>query len=202
MKSSQLIVALIVIAAVGLAVSSHLDAQSGVLKATGPVAVCNVVEILNNCERAKDLTTTLNKERGRIEGEAKKRAAVIDALTKELNENLAPGSEAYELKFTEKQRLLINREAWLKFEQAKALRTHQKLTRDMYDEVQKTVAIVAQSRGIKIVFHQLRGKLRANTINEMRAEISQRQVIFSDDTVDITASVLSSLNAAYRSKNK
>jgi Skp family chaperone for outer membrane proteins len=202
MKPSQLIVALIVIAAVGLAVSSHLDAQSGILKATGPMAVCNVVEILNNCQKAKDLTASLNKERVRIEGEVKKRSAVIDGLTKELNESLAPGSEAYELKFAEKQRLMINREAWLKFEQTKALRMHQKLTREMYDEVQKTIGIVAQSRGIKVVFHQLRGKLRGNTTNEMRAEISQRQIVYSDDSIDITASVLSSLNAAYRSKNK
>jgi len=200
MKSSQIILALAVVAAVGLVVATHLDAQqSGAPAAGGPVAVCNVVEILNNCQKAKDLTATLNKERGRIEKEVEKRTAAIDNLTKELK-LLTIGSEEFEQRFAEKQRLSINREAWLKFEQTKAMRTHQKLTREMYLEVQKAVGIVAKSRGFKIVLHQQRGKLRGNTTEQMRAEISRRQVVYSNEAVDITASVLSSLNAAYRSK--
>ena len=171
----------------------------GAPAAAGPIATCNVVEILNNCQKAKDLTAKLNKERARIEEEVEKRNAAIDNLTKELK-LLTSGSEEFEQRFAEKQRLVINREAWLKFEQAKALRTHQTLTREMYDEVQKAIGIVAKSRGVKLVLHQQRGKLRANTTAEMRAEISQRQVVYSDETVDITTSVLSSLNASYRSK--
>jgi len=199
MKSSQLIIVLVIVAAVSLVVATHLDAQSGVKGPAGPVAVCNVLEILNNCQKAKDLTARLNKERGRIEKEVKSRSEAIDNLNKELK-LLTVGSEEFEQRFAEKQRLQINREAWLKFEQTKALRTHQKLTREMYDEVQKAIGIVAKSRGIKMVFHQQRGKLQAATTAEMRAEISQRQVLYSAETIDITASVLSSLNAAYRTK--
>jgi len=199
MKSSQFILALAIVSAAGLIVATHRDAQSGAPAEAGPVAVCNVVEILNNCQKAKDLTASLNKERGRIEKEVEKRTAAIDNLNKELK-LLTVGSEEFEQRFAEKQRLMINREAWLKFEQTKAMRTHQKLTREMYVEVQKAVGIVAKSRGFKIVFHQQRGKLRANSTAEMRAEISQRKVVYSDETIDITASVLSSLDAAYRSK--
>ena len=199
MKSSKLVIVLVIVAAVGLVVATHLDAQSGDKAPAGPVAVCNVLEILNNCQKAKDLTARLNKERGRIEKEVKSRSEAIDNLTKELK-LLTVGSEEFEQRFAEKQRLQINREAWLKFEQTKAMRTHQKLTREMYDEVQKAIGIVAKSRGIKMVFHQQRGKLQAATTAEMRAEISRRQVLYSAEAVDITASVLSSLNAAYRTK--
>ena len=199
MKSSKLVIVLVIVAAVGLVVATHLDAQSGDKAPAGPVAVCNVLEILNNCQKAKDLTARLNKERGRIEKEVKSRSEAIDNLTKELK-LLTVGSEEFEQRFAETQRLQINREAWLKFEQTKAMRTHQKLTREMYDEVQKAIGIVAKGRGFKIVFHQQRGKLQAATTAEMRAEILQRQVVYSDEAVDITASVLSSLNAAYRSK--
>ncbi|MBL7220991.1 MAG: OmpH family outer membrane protein [Phycisphaerae bacterium] len=199
MKSSKLVIVLVIVAAVGLVVATHLDAQSGDKAPAGPVAVCNVLEILNNCQKAKDLTARLNKERGRIEKEVKSRSEAIDNLTKELK-LLTVGSEEFEQRFAETQRLQINREAWLKFEQTKAMRTHQKLTREMYDEVQKAIGIVAKSRGIKMVFHQQRGKLQAATTAEMRAEISRRQVLYSAEAVDITASVLSSLNAAYRTK--
>ena len=199
MKSSQLILVLLAAAVAGLVIATHLDAQPGARQAAGPVAVCNVVEVLNNCQKAKDLTAELNKKTKNIGQEDEKRAKAIDNLTSELK-LLTVGSEEYEQRFAEKQRLLINREAWLKFEQGKAMRTHHKLSREMYSEVQKAVGIVAKSRGFKIVFHQRRGKLRGNTTAELLSEISQRQVIYSDETIDITASVLSSLDAAYRSK--
>jgi Skp family chaperone for outer membrane proteins len=199
MKSSQLILVLVVAAAAGLVIATHLDAQPKAPAGGAPVAVCNVVEILNNCQKAKDLTAELNKERGRIESEVKKRTDAIDNLNKELK-LLTIGSEEFEQRFSESQRLVINRAAWLKFEQSKAMRMHQKLTREMYDEVQKAIGVVAKSRGVKLVLHQQRGKLRATSTADMRLEIAQRKVVFSDDTIDITASVLSSLNAAYRSK--
>jgi Skp family chaperone for outer membrane proteins len=199
MKLSQLILVLIVAAAAGLVIATHLDAQPKALAAGGPIAVCNVVEILNNCQKAKDLTAELNKERGRIESEVKKRTEAIENLNKELK-LLTIGSEEFEQRFAENQRLVINREAWLKFEQSKAMRTHQKLTREMYTEVQKAVASVAKSRGFKVVLYQQRGKLRANSTADMRTEISQRKVVYSDEGIDITTSVLSSLNAAYRNK--
>ena len=198
MKSSQLVILLVAVAAVGMLVATHLDAQPG-RAAGGQIAVCNVVEVLNNCQKAKDLTAELNKERGRIESEVKKRTDAIDNLNKELK-LLTPGSAEYEQRFAESQRLQINREAWLKFEQSKAMRTHQKLTREMYAEVQKAIGVVAKTRGFKVVLHQQRGPLRASSTADMRVEISQRKVVYSDDTVDITAGVLSSLNAAYRSK--
>ncbi|MDP6637537.1 MAG: OmpH family outer membrane protein [Phycisphaerae bacterium] len=199
MKSSQLILIVGLTVIAGLIAATHLDAQPGARAGGGPVAVCNVVEILNNCQKAKDLTAELNKERGRIESEANKRTEAIDNLNKELK-LLTVGSEEFEQRFAESQRLVINREAWLKFEQSKAMRRHQKLTREMYVEVQKAIGIVAKSRGFKVVLHQHRGKLRAASTTDMRAEISQRQVVYSDDSVDITASVLSSLNASYRAK--
>jgi len=197
MKSSQLICLLTAVGLGSVCVVSHLDAQAGA--GSGAVAVCNVVEILNNCQKAKDLTAELNKERGRIEKEVEKRTEAIKSIDKEL-ELLTVGSTEYEQRFAERQRLGINREAWLKFEQTKAMRRHQKLTREMYLEVQKAVGAVARGRGFKVVLHQQRGQLRGANAAEMRAEISQRKVVYSDQTVDITAGVLSSLNAAYRAK--
>ena len=199
MKLSQLMLVLVVAAAFWLVITTHLDAQPKTPEAGGPIAVCNVVEILNNCQKAKDLTAELNKERGRIEGEVKTRTDAIDNLDKELK-LLTVGSEEYEQRFLESQRLVINREAWLKFEQSKAMRMHQKLTREVYSEVQKAIGVVAKSRGFKVVLYHRRGKLQATSTADMRSEISQRKVVYSDEAIDITTSVLSSLNAAYRSK--
>ena len=200
MKSSQLILLLVVATAVALvAVSTHLDAQAGAPAAAGPIAVCDILEILNNCQKGKDLTTELNKERGRIEKEAEKRIDAIENLAKELK-LLDDSSEAYEQRFAEMQRLVIDRAAWLKFEESKISRMRQQLTRKMHGEVGEVIGIVAKGRGFKIVLHRHRGKLRGTNMAEVISEISRRKVVYSDETIDITASVLSSLNAAYRSK--
>ncbi|MBT3201204.1 MAG: OmpH family outer membrane protein [Phycisphaerales bacterium] len=199
MKSSQVMLVLLVAAVAGLMVVTHLDAQANKPVGGESIAVCNVVEVLNNCQKAKDLTADLNKERGRIEAEVKTRTAAIEAMTKELR-LLEVGSAQYEQRLAESQRQAINRDAWLKFEQSKAMRMHQKFTREMYTEVQKAVKEVAKSRGFKVVLYQQRGSLRAQSTNDMRMEIAQRKVIYSDDSIDITASVLSRMNAAYRNK--
>ena len=199
MKSSQIILVLVVAAAAGLVIATHLDAQARAPVPAGPIAVCNVPEIINNYQKAKDFNTKLTKEVGEMKKEDDKLAEAIAKLTKELKV-LASGSEQYEQRFTERQRLQIDRDAWVKFKQAQVVRRRQKLTREMYDEVQEAVGSVAKRRGFKIVLYQQRGKLRATTTTEMLAEISQRKVVYSDETIDITASVLTSLNAAYQRK--
>jgi len=199
MKSSQVMIVLLVAAVAGLMVVTHLDAQAKNPVSGESIAVCNVVEVLNNCQKAKDLTADLNKERGRIEAEVKTRTEAIDAMGKELK-LLEVGSAQYEQRLSESQRQAINRDAWLKYEQSKMVRMHQKFTREMYTDVQNAVKEVAKSRGCKIVLYQQRGSLRAQSTADMRMEISQRKVIYSDDSVDITSSVLLRMNAAYRNK--
>jgi len=196
MKISRIAVLLIVAAAGGLVVA-HLDAQSGAVASSGPVGVCNVGEILNNCQKTKDLTMTLKKQSIEVQNEAKKRKEEIKNLAKAL-EKLAPGSEAYALAEAEVQRRTFQSEAWLKFEQDKSMRKHRKLTREIYSDVQKAVNAVAKQRGFKVVLHQQRGALQARRVADMFREISLRTVVYSDQTVDITASVLSALNKAYQ----
>ena len=199
MKSSQIVLVLVVAIAAGLVIATHLDAQAGAPAAAGPIAVCNVPEIINNYQKAKDFNAALTKEVGQMKKEDDKRVEAIKNLVKELK-LLAVGSEEYEQRFSEQQRLKINRDAWVKFKQGQVVRRRQKLTREMYDEVQKAIGNVAKSRGFKIVLYQQRGKLLATTTTEMLAEISQRKVVYSDESIDITAGVLTSLNAAHQRK--
>jgi len=195
MKLSRIAVLLGITAAGALFIAAHLDAQAR--PASGPVGVCNVAEILNNCRKATDHTADLKKERHAVKEEGDKRTAQIKKLTEELR-GIALGSEEYDRRFAEIQRLTFNREAWIKFETDKSMRKHRRLTRQIYSDVQKAIAIVAKRRGFKVVVHQQRGALRATRTSDMLTEISLRTVIYSDQSVDITASVLSALNAAYK----
>jgi len=197
MKLSRIAVLLAATVAGALLVAAHLDAQTGAAGSSGPVAVCNVTEIFSNCQKRKDVTADLKKERAMVEGEGKKRAEKIKNLQKELR-GLTPESEAYNRSFAEIQRLKFNLSAWSKFEADKGMRKHGRLTKEIYSDIQKAIAFVAKRRGFKVVVHHQRGALQATRSDDMLTEISLRTVVYSDQTVDITVSVLSALNEAYR----
>lgn len=161
------------------------------------VAVCDIVEIFDNYQRAKDLTAQMNEEAGKIRAENEKRGKAIDDIKTEL-ENLNPGSKEYEKRLDEIERLTINRKAWLDYMTAKNMRNHHRLTREMYEEIRAMVARVAKERDLKLVIHRNRSKVSSNNTRELLAAIANRKVIYAAEELDLTEVALARLNQAYR----
>jgi len=160
------------------------------------VAVCDVVEVFNSYDRARDLTEKLNERRAEIERENRERLDAIEAIQTEL-EGLREGSPEYEKRFEEMQRLSINRKAWLQYEDQLALREHHRLTREMYEEVTSMVGRTAAERGYDVVIYVERGPVRSENTQELLAEIARRRVLYAAERVDLTDTVLTELNRAY-----
>jgi len=165
------------------------------------VGVCDVVEVFNNYTRADDLTATLNKRRDALKAENEKRGQAIEALRLELD-GLIMGSKKYEAQFSEMQRLTIERDAWMRFQEAMVMRDHHRLTRDMYDEIIKTIGEVAKQRGFHVVLHRPRADVQSKNTRELLQQIQARQVLYAADSVDLTDVVLMKLNEDYRARSK
>lgn len=183
--------------AVGGVMMARLHAQPGAAAPSTRVAVCDVVDIFNNYQRAKDLTATLNERRQGIKLENEKRGKEIDAIKMEL-EGLRKGSKEYEKRFNEMQRRTIDRQAWLQYEEALAVREHHRLTQEMYEQIRKMIATIATSRGFQIVLFRDPEDLTSQNTSELLRLINMRKVLYSDSSVDITEETLRSLNAAYK----
>lgn len=199
MKSSHVCVILLGALICGAVVMSNSWAQpAGAKKAPATsVAVCDVVEIFNDYHRAKDLTGKLSQRRKSIEDEDKKRQAAIEAINLEI-EGLKEGSGEYEKRFNEMQRRTIDRQAWLQYEEALAVREHHRLTQEMYEQIRKMIATIATSRGFQIVLFRDPEDLTSQNTSELLRLINMRKVLYSDSSVDITEETLRSLNAAYK----
>jgi len=169
--------------------------------ATVKVGVCDVVEVFNNYTRADDLTATLNKRRDALKAENEKRGQAIEALRLELD-GLIMGSKKYEAQFSEMQRLTIERDAWMRFQEAMVMRDHHRLSRDMYDEIIKTIGEVAKQRGFHVVLHRPRADVQSKNTRELLQQIQARQVLYAADSVDLTDVVLMKLNEDYRARSK
>ncbi len=161
------------------------------------VAVCDIVEVFNNYERAKDLTSKLNERTKGIEGENQTRLKSLEAIKMEL-EGLNPGSPEHDQRLNELQRLSIERDAWLKFQETLARREHVRFTQQMYEEILGTIGEISREKGIQIVLYREKDFQQAANTAELLQQIQLRKVLYSDQSIDITETVLERLNLAYR----
>lgn len=202
MKNTRLYLLVIAALVVGALLGSYSLAQSGGGRATGPsrVAVCDIVEVFNDYQRAKDLTAQLNQRREAIEQGAEQRGQNIEQKLQML-EALEEGSSQYEQLYQELQQLRFNREAWMKFQQDMATREHRKLTQEMYQEILDVIEQYAQENDVDAVLFRERRDVQANNTSELISKIAGRKVLYYDDDIDITQTILQQLNAAYRQRN-
>ncbi|MDP7162215.1 MAG: OmpH family outer membrane protein [Phycisphaerae bacterium] len=198
MKTTWIIITVVAVLLCAALMGGHLNAQDRPAAAARyPVAVCNVVQILNNYQKGQDLKVKLNDQLKETNAESEKRSQAIEEIRKELR-GLKVGSKEYEDRFREIQRLTINHAAWLEYKNSATERYYCRLTKEMYAEVRKTIAVVAKRRGFGVVLYIQRDPLATNKMRELLGEISQRKILYSDPSVDITDEVLSALNEAHR----
>ena len=163
------------------------------------LAVCDIVEVFDNYQRARDLTQQLEEKSRQIEAENGRREQAIRAIQAEL-QSLKPGSAEYEKRLDEIQKLTIDRKAWLDFETAKNMRNHHRLTKEMYEEIVAVVAQVAKELTCQLVIQRDRSQLKSENTPELIRRISALKVIYAAPEVDMTEVVLQRLNMAYRAK--
>jgi len=161
------------------------------------VAVCDVVQVFNNYARANDLTETLNQKRQEIQAESQKRQQAVENLQQEM-QGLLEGSEEYERRFGEIQRMSIDREAWMRHQEGTLMREHHRLTGEMYEEIVKTIEQIAKEGGIDVVLFRARGKIESQNTQQLLQQIEGRKVLYASDGVDLTDTVLTRLNEAYK----
>jgi len=165
--------------------------------ANATVAVCDVVVVFNEYQRAKDLTLRLNERRDALRAENEKRGKAIDVLRTEL-EGLKAGSKEYEQRLNEVQRLTIERTAWLQFQESLIMRDHQRLTREMYEQILRMIQTVGEQQGFLVVIQRDKESLESQSTQELIQKIASRKVLYNHSSVDITDSVLARLNDQYR----
>jgi Skp family chaperone for outer membrane proteins len=199
MKTSR-IWTVVIVALVGcVALLTNSLAQPAVTAVAGGVAVCDIIHIFNNYQRAKDLTADLNKRREAIKAETEKRNKVIEARQLEL-ESYKKGSPKYKEVYNEITRLRIEAQAYLQYQEALALEDHRDLTKDMYSEITAMISQVSRQRGVSLVVHHELTPIETDNTAELLRQIRDRKVLYAATTLDITDAVLTSLNTTYKAK--
>jgi len=191
-----LMAGLVAAALLGAVLLPDSYAQNAPKAQPAPVAVCDVVEVFNNYKRSADLKIDFDKRKERIEAENKKRLDAIDMVKGEM-EGFTPGTKDYEERFEKLQRLSIERQAWLKYQEFLASKEQLQVTEDMYRQIRQAIETIARKRGFDVVLYRERKELPTESMAELLNQIERRKVLYFAESVDITEDVLTEINRTY-----
>jgi len=165
------------------------------------VAVCDIMDLLDNYERAKDLIAGLKADRERIqqEGEAKKKK--ILEMNQQLD-GLKSGSPAYRKLLSKMEQDRFYLEAWVKMQGGRGMREHHRLTKLLYADIRIAIEKVAKARGIHVVLSFAHRDTPTKTSVQLAQLMESRQVIWRDESVDLTEAVLTQLNKDYKAPKR
>jgi Skp family chaperone for outer membrane proteins len=198
-KSRVLFVTLLagVLAVLSVMAINESSAQQAAARAgVSRVAVCDVVRVFRNYDRAKELASQLNKRKTTIDAENEERGRAIEDIQAKLS-RLNRGSEAYEEQFAKAQQLTIERQAWYQFQTAVAMREHHRLTRQMYGQILDAVAKVAEQQNIGMVLFQPAELPETEDTQQLMQLMQSRTILYADESADVTEDVLLMLNSAH-----
>ena len=120
----------------------------------------------------------------------------------EQRDNLRTDSPQYGDKDKELQTAKIDLEVWAQIQQAESARTNKMQTKALFDKIVNAVAEVATAKGIDLVIADQHPEVPDNfmeqaTLEQVRALLGQRNVLYSSPQVDITQDVITALDAKY-----
>lgn len=168
--------------------------------ATGTsVAVCDVVKVFGNYQKAKDLEAKLIENRRNLKAEDDKRVKQLESLEQTLKA-LNPTSPDYISTLNDLTEQTIARETWMKFQGAKETKERVRLTEEMYKEIVKIAGTIAKEQGYQIVLSA--DETTAEPNPDIEKLISQRKVLYADPSIDLTDTVMARLNEAYKAAAK
>jgi Skp family chaperone for outer membrane proteins len=169
---------------------------------TAKVAVANPANIFTNMQETKDLKAKLEQDRKELEGQlqSRKQKVTDQQAARDL---LKVDSPQYSQADAELLKLAIEFDTWSKIQQATLQGNQKQQMKLLFDKIVLACGEVAAAKGIDVVIADQRPDLPENlgniTVDQLRAAINQRNVLFANPKVDISNDVVAVLDAKYKS---
>ncbi len=166
------------------------------------IAVANPAKIFQNMQELKDLRAKMDSERRLLEGVDKEMNEKVNRL-KDARDALKVNTPQYQDKHAEWLKAFIEYQTWGRINQENFQRDQKIQMKVLYEKIEQAVGDVGKQKGYDLVLVDQRPELpddidRIN-LDQLRAIINQRTVLYSSDKVDISNDVLALLDSRYRS---
>jgi Skp family chaperone for outer membrane proteins len=168
------------------------------------IAIANPETIAEQIKEFKDLNGQLDLDNKNFQQTLQDKKNDLQAKQQALT-FLKPDSPEYAAKQDELLKASIEDDAWAKETQL-AFETKEKTKiRDLFQEIQDAIAKVAQKDGYSLVIADQRPKVPDNlqgvTVDQLRASIAARTILYSDQSRDISGEVITLMDKDYANKS-
>lgn len=193
MKLSQLLVGTVLLGALALPSAAQAQAK---------IAVANTARILNDLQETKDLNQKIQNDLRALETERQTREQKVKDL-QAVRDALKPDAPQFNEKNKDFLQARIEYEIWIQLQRANLEREQKVQMRQLFNKIEQTVAEVATQKGIDVVFAEQRVDIPDNldniNVDQLKAVIGQRNVLFHSVATDLTNDVITALDAKYKS---
>jgi len=155
--------------------------------------VVNVAELIAKCDKNKDFQATVQKRQATLQSEQKKKQDEVNVL----RQNLDLAATAAERQKIERQitKSLYEFQAWQQIEQQNLMRDQRTFLIELYGEIDRAVAAIAQKEGYDLVLFDTPSPDFDNLNPEQLVQvIGNRRVVYRNESVNLTPVVLQKLN--------
>jgi Skp family chaperone for outer membrane proteins len=180
-----------------LAFSRTMQAQGSGNALTGRIACVNVVQVLNDYQRQKDLMAEVSGLQDRLNAENKQRRDKIDTLQAELD-RMDPDDPTIVQRMREMLAMQIDYKNWADLKQADTAREYGLWSIRIYKELVKATEEIAKRDGYDLVLYK--GEFQAVSMepDTIKDQIRGLHLLYNNPTIDISRTVLDKLNNDYR----
>lgn len=185
------------------ALAACLPARFAAAQDVPRVATVNIAKIFNDMQETKDLKQKMDADRKAITEEGQRRNAEVEDAKKRraLFNDGTEDAEKANKEFMEKA---MANQVWQQMIKVQVERENKRQMKSLFEKIEQATKEVAQARKIDIVLVEQRIDMPADidqiNLEQLRALINQRTVLFSSGKFDISNDVLAAVDAKYKQK--
>ena len=158
------------------------------------IGVVSVQNIIKNCKKSENYRTQVANEYNKTKAQLDKLAQEIEAETEGLKA-LKTGSNDYMALMKDILMKQSSLQAQEKFYDQQMAFKNQELIGELYKEILDKTKIIAQQKGLDMVFEKSEPDLPAANSTELNLIINAHKLLYSGRCVDITGEVMAQVDA-------
>ncbi len=157
------------------------------------IGTVSIKKILRECKLSAKYRDEATAERTKIEAELEKLSKEIDAQKAGLK-TLKSGSPDYMAAVKDILTKQASLQAQQEFQNRQMVLKEQRIVEEVYKGILEKTSLVAEEKGIDMVFEKSEPELPADNSNELMLTISSHKLLYCKGCVDITDEVMAKLD--------
>ena len=166
------------------------------------LALVDVSKALKQCREYIDIENKMMEKQKKVVAELKKLESESKDIKNELDNLLTPGSTEYNKQLKNWIDKQVELEAMKKYHDMLMTTEAQTETEEIYLKLLAAIERVALKEGLSLVLNKENMPVKSRTMEELTTKIRMRQVLYNTTELDVTALVVSELDAKYNKVTK